>query len=264
MASYKRGQSRIMSIETFKRCLTNVPEYVDIHFAGFSEPWLNPECTKMVLHAFSKGHKISIFTTLVGMSVNDIEQLSEIRTNDFSVHLPSHTGKENIVVDKQYLIVLERLLKSNISATYHYHTSQLNAKLIDLIANLAKEEQLITRANNLSIESLPQQKRKTGAIRCKRGLRFSILLPNGDVVLCCMDWGLRHVLGNLLECKHSALFKSDEFDKILQGMEDNNSSIICRYCENAINNDLLEKLTYYVNPMRLTRVLKRIINLQND
>lgn len=41
----------MMSFETFKRCIDKLPASVEIHFTGMSEPWGNPECTKMVEYA---------------------------------------------------------------------------------------------------------------------------------------------------------------------------------------------------------------------
>ena len=42
--------------------------------------------------------------------------------------------------------------------------------------------------------------RKTGRIICKtNSLNYNVLIPNGDVQLCCMDYGLDAKIGNLLE-----------------------------------------------------------------
>jgi len=42
----------------------------------------------------------------------------------------------------------------------------------------------------------------------------NVLLPNGDVVLCCMDYGLDHILGNLepraLACSVAAVAEAAE------------------------------------------------------
>jgi len=56
-------------------------------------------------------------------------------------------------------------------------------------------------------------------------------LPNGDVVLCCMDWNLKHILGNLLKTNYRSLFKSKEFKNILKELKENSSNILCRTCE---------------------------------
>ncbi|MER9007171.1 SPASM domain-containing protein [Mesorhizobium sp. M0862] len=35
----------------------------------------------------------------------------------------------------------------------------------------------------------------------------NVLLPNGDVTLCCTDFERRHVLGNLLRDEYADLFE---------------------------------------------------------
>jgi hypothetical protein len=49
-----------------------------------------------------------------------------------------------------------------------------------------------------------------------------ILLPNGNVQLCCMDFGLQHTMGNLLERDYNSI-KAD-FLKHSKSME------LCHYC----------------------------------
>jgi adenine C2-methylase RlmN of 23S rRNA A2503 and tRNA A37 len=69
----KRSDIFNMSVDSFKKCLDTVPPEVNIHFSGMCEPWLNPECTHMLLHANERGHKIKASTTLVGMNIEDVE-----------------------------------------------------------------------------------------------------------------------------------------------------------------------------------------------
>ncbi len=60
-----------------------------------------------------------------------------------------------------------------------------------------------------------------------------VLLPNGDVALCCMDYSLAHVLGNLRDMPHRELYKGDAFQKILLALKDESMALICRKCEIA-------------------------------
>ena len=48
-----------------------------------------------------------------------------------------------------------------------------------------------------------------GGYYCNRALRMNhnVLLPNGDVVLCCMDFGMQHVLGNLKRQSYEEILK---------------------------------------------------------
>ena len=56
------GQPTQMSFDAFKKCLSTIPKSVIISFAGYTEPWLNPDCSKMIVYAYEKGHQIEVFT----------------------------------------------------------------------------------------------------------------------------------------------------------------------------------------------------------
>src|SRR5258708_151855 len=74
VAAYPRKASRHMSFDVFKNCVDKLPSHVNIHFSGMSEPWQNPECTRMLLYAHRQGYKMRVFTTLAGMRREDFEQ----------------------------------------------------------------------------------------------------------------------------------------------------------------------------------------------
>jgi hypothetical protein len=48
-------------------------------------------------------------------------------------------------------------------------------------------------------------------------------MPNGDVVLCCMDYDQEHILGNLF---------TQTYDEIIPEL--NTAFNICRFCENGV------------------------------
>ena len=52
-------------------------------------------------------------------------------------------------------------------------------------------------------------------------LNHSVLLPNGDVVLCCMDYSIKHKVGNLLEQEYCEIFSSKEMQEIHNMMSKN-------------------------------------------
>lgn len=58
--AYKRiSDVKEMSLETFKTAVDKLPPYSELYFAGFSEPWLNNDCTEMLMYAFRKSIFIS-------------------------------------------------------------------------------------------------------------------------------------------------------------------------------------------------------------
>jgi hypothetical protein len=46
-----------------------------------------------------------------------------------------------------------------------------------------------------------------------------------------MDWGLQHILGNLLVTDYDTLFEGKECSRIIRGLDDDSSNILCRYCD---------------------------------
>ena len=113
-----------------------------------------------------------------------------------------------------------------------------------------------TRAGNLNVDknempkslSILKPNYKKGSIVCKmfhfvseyinkddllhlECFKLSNLLPNGDLALCSMDFGLKHVMGNLLKEKYEYIFsESKNWLDFSKGITDENYDIICRHC----------------------------------
>jgi len=41
-------QEKYLKISDLKKILKKIPSNTEIHFSGMSEPWANPDCTKML------------------------------------------------------------------------------------------------------------------------------------------------------------------------------------------------------------------------
>jgi len=246
IAAYgKRSDIFQLTFDKFKACLDKVPLNVDIIFSGMCEPFLNQDCSKMILYAHECGHKVGVDTTLVGMSLSDINRLERIPFRYFGVHLPSKEAKERIKVDSNYLALLDKISKSNIKVFYKFHGNSVHPEVKPTIANIHWVH-LVTRAGNLKIKSRSHPKLKKGVIGCRRNLCWNVLLPNGDVLLCSSDYGIQHVLGNLLLSDYDSLFHSEEFFKVKKGLGDESIDILCRYCDTFVyNKGFFQKPFYY-------------------
>lgn len=252
--SYK-GE-RILSLENFKRAIDKVPEDVTIIFSGFSEPWMNKDTTEMVLYAHSKKHPIAIFTSGIGMTKEDIDKIKHInfslgapnptlstkkipmQNGGFNLHLPDNEGYAKHPITQKYIELLEYIksIQHEIVGFRPVCMGNVHEKIkhiwdspiiLDIwwrAGNLSKEEQYKPELIELRDKI---QKRYVGELDitcgCDEGLYHNILLPNGDVVLCCMDYSLNHVLGNLF---------NQEYNDIIPAI--NTPFTICRYCENGI------------------------------
>jgi len=220
-----------MEFDVFQDILARVPANVRICFSGMSEPWANPECTRMALHSHATGHQVSVFTTLVGMTISDVQQFKHIPFCTFVVHLPSGEGYEKITIDDDYLEVLTRLSAGSLVTQWLCLGETLHPLVARTLDRTVSIGQVFTRAGNVTIDDRPAPRRRKGRIRCERNLRQNILLPNGDVLLCCMDYGMNHVLGNLKEQDYESLFRGREFQLVEQGLADESEEILCRYCD---------------------------------
>ena len=133
-----KNRTTMMSMETFEKCLSTVSDEVDIHFTGYTEAFENPNCTDMIFHAYSKGHKVLINTTLVGMTKNDIDRLEKISSfKEFNVHLTSATYFENIgknsasvksktgkEISDEYLEMIDYIIDANFPKVFHTHSAE--------------------------------------------------------------------------------------------------------------------------------------------
>jgi hypothetical protein len=195
----------VLSYESFREYLAKVPSSVRVIFSGFCEPWLNSECSQMVLHAHQKGHPIEVYTTLVGMQAPEVDLLEAIPFGRFVVHLPSADGRERIEVDDDYLSLLARVAESSVAVSeYSFNSQAPHPKVAAILRGVpleARQGYVHDRAGNA-----PGQHslscRWNGAIWCRKlSVENSeiVLLPDGEVALCCNDFGLRH-LRNLGRC----------------------------------------------------------------
>lgn len=244
------GRKEMMDWETFHISLMKLPLDVGISFGGMSEPFLNSLCTNMILEAKSRGHTIEIFTTLVGLTADKLRKLIDALSLGYTqdkdrifIHLPSVEGYEKIPVTREYLSCLEHLAISDCKVAFHYHGS----RIADSISNIKfdgrlKYWPLHNRATN-ETQILRKTKRKTGHIACVMNAEVNTLLPNGEVCLCCQDFGIEHVLGNLIIEDANNLYQSSAFKNILKGWQDDRIDIPCRYCSFSIERDRSEKLS---------------------
>jgi len=159
----KRSDKLLMSFDDFKKCINKIPKDMYITFSGMCEPWLNPDCTEMLLYAYNKGHKVKMFTSLIGMTPSDIGELSNVHFDFALVHLPSEGDYEKIKIDDNYLEVLKKIEKSNIDISYVFRGKKLHPKvrpLIEKTTHTIHEGSLNMRANNIQIENRYFMKKK--------------------------------------------------------------------------------------------------------
>lgn len=245
--------TRILALNDYKSMIDKVPTDVRITFAGFTEPWMNKYCTEMVLYAHDQGHPVSVFTTGVGVSTEDMEAIAHIPfagnpNGGFVLHLPDAEMLARHPITPGYIKTLE-WFRDNHHRIKNFSKMSMGAELHPSIRHIfdsAPSYAMWSRAGNLFREAVAKPQLITLRDRwnaithegpktcgCVEGLYHNVLLPNGDVSLCCMDYGLDHIIGNLHEQTYEELIP-----------EDQTCFTLCNSCENAT--DPKEKVITFV------------------
>ena len=236
-------KERYMSLEDFKMVIDKLPKEIRITFSGFTEPWLNKKCTDMLLYAHEQGHPVSVFTTAVGMTLKDVDRIKDIPfvggpNGGFTLHLPDLERLAKHPVNKRLIQVYWALKTANIDnfmtmsmGTVHeevepiFPDSTVNKyEMWHRAGNLLGEAALKPEVREVwdRFKSILHNTEKTCG--CVEDLYHNILLPNGEVSLCCMDYNLEEILGNLY---------TEEYDDILP--PPNTTYDMCMRCENGID-----------------------------
>jgi len=241
------NSDKYMSLENLILMLNTVPKDVGITFAGFSEPWANPICNDILKHVLEQGYKISVYTTLYGLSKEGtdfaIALLSkhEKQVKEIWLHLPdAHNNMPGWKYSDDWQYAYEAFSKLSAHSMTLSSTTNVDNS-IDVIDNVSSWY-LHTRADNLDLNNIEGQHVTKPAhnefpIECTRHKDYqaNVLLPNGDVALCCMDYGLKHIIGNLLTQNYNEVINGPEISNIatLNKMEGFSNDTLCRTCNDT-------------------------------
>ena len=213
--AYGTADEKYMSLETFKKVIDDLPDHYRIDFSGMAEPWVNPNCTDMMQYCLEQGRRVAVYTTLYNWSREDADRMAELMVEYakqfevFSIHYPDNLGNMKgwkYTEDWEYALRVTQMVCQHAGIKTEGMTMSGQGEVHDELKHLGIRLwnwQGHDRAGSLPIEQVKQQAvqiapRHTGPIRCGKTPRYdqNVVLPNGDVVLCCMDYDCKHVLGN--------------------------------------------------------------------
>ncbi len=220
---------RDLSFEDYRKAIDKVPHECRIDFSGMCEPFVNKRCTDMILYAYEKGHPLALYTTLQGATMEDYERLRGIQFEVVTIHLPDQEGRSHFRITEEYLEVLDNFFCDNYS---------VHGWLDDRVRPYLRQRNMITFMHDRAGNVEDRQHRNIGPdrrLRCMtsgRAMDHNVLLPDGTVLMCCMDYGMTGVFGNLFEQSYEEVLHSEAAEKMRGTLIKGES--ICRHCANAI------------------------------
>ena len=217
-----------LDFEDYKKALDKIPTRTRIDFSGMCEPFANKRCADMILYAAEKGHPLALYTTLQGATWEDYERLKDVQYEVVTIHLPDGEGRSHFNITDEYCDLLNAWPCDNYSC---------HGKIDYTVIPYLKMRNLITfmhdRAGN--VECRPHiDINPDGPMYCitsGREMNHNVLLPDGTVVMCCMDYGMTGVFGNLFTQTYAEVLYSEQARSMRRTLDEGES--ICRHCANA-------------------------------
>ena len=232
----KRG----MTLGDWKKILENVNYTVnDIHFTGYTEPLQCEEWYEIVAYTLEKGYKVSINTTLIGATSSDVKKII-----DMNIPVRLHLTDSNKKVDSS---IYDQILDyKNLQSIVYFSEKGKNI----MQSNTKMSKQLIRSRGGLIENS--KDPSYIGPVHCV-STRFlsNVVLPNGDVSVCCSDFGLKNILGNLKEDSLKKIHSSRKLKEFVIDMETSGSNSICKKCHYAYPQNKFEQLKFFINKQYL-------------
>ena len=252
----------VLTLKNFKKYIETIPSDIDFHFTGYVEPFDCPECDELLLLSHQEGHKIQINTTLEGLTYDKFERIKDLPFKQFLIHLPSATYKERIgivtprtslpngqpALREDWMELLRYVIKSNPQNLGLHSHGGTHCQALEILKELNVDGLLphsgssptSTRSQNvekvLDPKSAPYkvQKSKIPAPwnirgKCSR-IYQPVLTPDGRLGLCCQDYGLDEVAGNLSRQTWDEYRESEKFKEL-----EKNGAEMCDYCDIGIN-----------------------------
>lgn len=218
-----------MRFEDYRKAIDKLPPGTRVDFSGMCEPFANPDCADMILYAAERGFPLALYTTLQGADWEDYEKLQGVNFEVVTVHLPDKDGRSHFHITPQYLELLRAWPCHNYSC--HGAIDDRVLPYIDRGRNLISY--MHDRAGNVAgrPHKTIDTSRRLWCITSGRAMDHNVLLPDGEVITCCMDYGMTGRFGNLYEQEYDEVLHSPEAERMRATLDEGES--ICRHCSNA-------------------------------
>lgn len=238
-----RKRQRVMTLDNFKVILKNTPQDCIIDFSGMTEPFNNPDCLEMIKMACAAKRKVYLFTTLAGVDEKTVDELILLPIYYMTLHVADNKGYAYIPTTESYYRNVEKVLSAKKKDGTPF-VDFLNAQTDpdERVAEIAKGRYEImrsvqNRAGNVKDETAQHRDKiiepgsKIKCCFCGDDLSNSLVLPDGTLLICNMDYGMQHVLGNLYEEDYDTIRSKGELQRVLKEMDCGmDMNLLCRSC----------------------------------
>lgn len=251
------NDAKYLSLADFKTVIDRLPKHVRLDFSGQAEPWVNPECTDMLEYALTQGRRVAIFTTLYNWDETTVHRMGELLLNYasqveiFKIHFPDEHGNMRgwrPSSEWDYAYVGMRTIVQQ--AGIHYEAMTMSDTGVDprihhlpgVGVSHSWSIAAHDRAGTLDHDQVGTQQlafvpKHEKPVYCSKSAEYSqnVLLPNGEVLLCCMDYKKKHVIGNLLTDEYATVLNSEEMQKLkeINLKPEFDSASLCKSCTDA-------------------------------
>lgn len=239
-----RMRQRVMTVENFSVILRHTPSDCIIDFSGMTEPFNNPDCLEMIQMACEADRKVYLFTTLAGVDEETMDKLLELPVYYVTLHVADKRGYAYIPTTETYYRNVEKAVsakKKDGSPFIDFINAQTDPD--ERVAEIVRGKYEVmrsvqNRAGNVKTEgvqkreSLIEPGEKIKCCFCGDDLSNSVVLPDGTLLICNMDYGMKHVLGNLYEEDYDTIRSKGELQRVLRAMkgEEDMEELLCRSC----------------------------------
>ena len=261
------GHHEKFTIDNFKLALLNLQNSTikTIQFSGFSEPLYHKNISDFIRLSIDSGFEVEIHTTLKGFNSEQIEKVKNLPIKWYISVQPINMHNRKGLRDEEAWNNIKSFLGIEFNNKAIFRCVNLNLSKEQKIKLNKKVKKMgikniiypnfETRAGNITRNSINKFGKK---LLCKNNMT-PVILPNGDIALCCMDFGLNHIIGNIFNDSFKNILLSDSLQKILKVMcRKEKGEILCHHCEFSIQTPVFVPNVYYAE---LRKIIYSMISI---
>lgn len=239
-----KDRQRVMTLDNFKTILAHTPQDCIIDFSGMTEPFNNPDCIRMIEMACDAGRKVYLFTTLAEVDEETVDKLITLPVYYVTLHVADKLGYAYIPTTESYYRNVEKVIRAkkpdgrpfidfiNAQADPEERVAEIVGEYYEVMRSVQN------RAGNVEDDTAQHRERviepgeKIKCCFCGDDLSNSVVLPDGTLLLCNMDYGMKHVLGNLYEEDYDTARSKGELQRVIRALncEEEMDELLCRSC----------------------------------